>query len=143
MKKWTMCFVFVSILFGMPLIGQQRENMDLIARWANGTCEATYVYGSFLFFGNGAYLEVVELQGTTPTLLRRGKVLLPDIVKGIYVSWPRAYVVCGSGGLQIVNVSDLDNPFIEGSYQSKGMTTGVYVLSNKAYLAHGNSFLNY
>jgi hypothetical protein len=36
------------------------ENVSLIGRWANGPCHAVDVVGDIAYFGNGAYLEIVD-----------------------------------------------------------------------------------
>ena len=137
--------VFLSFLFAicvaMTLLGQQNENIDLIGRWGNGPCRGVFFYGSYLFMGNGAYLEVVELQGTRPDLLKKGKILLPGVVNDLHVSWPRVYVACEKGGLQIVDVSDPAHPYVQGDYGSVERANGVFVLDYYAYVADGDGRL--
>ena len=59
-------------------------NVRLVGRWANGPCDAVAVVGSIAYFGNGAYLEIVDF--STPTIpTELGKVLLPEPIYDVAV----------------------------------------------------------
>jgi hypothetical protein len=65
----------------------------------------------------------------------------PAAARSVYVVGDYAYVALGSSGLQIVNVSNPDNPVYAGSYETSGSAYGVYVTGDYAYVAAGFSGL--
>lgn len=137
MRKWIMIFCMGLNLF--PLFGQETQNMTLIGRNGMGPSNAVFVYGSYLYMGNGCYLEVIEIRGTRPYLVKRGKILLPDVVNDVYVDGVggMAYVACDKAGLHIVEISNPSNPTLRGSVDTPGRALGVFVWENHAYVADG------
>ncbi|NGX43776.1 MAG: hypothetical protein K940chlam7_02080, partial [Chlamydiae bacterium] len=88
--------------------------------------------------------------GALPTALLAGMMLLPESVKGqslcpqllgsssagghgVAVSGDYAYVADASSGLQIIDVSNITNPIIAGSYDT-GYASGVAVSGSYAYV---------
>lgn len=86
-----------SIQHDITLVPQQTfdsvtdSNTTLIGRWANGPCQAVDVSGNIAYFGNGGYLEVVDISNPANPI-ELGKVLTPSVVYGVAVSGSYAYV---------------------------------------------------
>ncbi len=141
MKKWIVIACMGFSLF--PLFGQETQNMALIARNGMGPNNAVFVYGSYLYMGNGCYLEVIEIRGTRPYLVKRGKILLPDVVSDIFVDGVggMAYVACDRAGLHVVDITNPSSPVLQGSVDTPGRTLGVFVWENHAYVADGEGGL--
>lgn len=137
MKRWILMAWMGLNLF--PLFGQETQNMTLISRNGMGPNNAVFVYGSYLYMGNGCYLEVIEIRGTRPYLVKRGKVLLPDVVNDVYVDGVggMAYVACDKAGLHIVEITNPTTPVWRGSVDTQGRALGVFVWENYAYVADG------
>ncbi|MFQ6606886.1 MAG: hypothetical protein ACE5DP_04480 [Fidelibacterota bacterium] len=77
------------------------SNTTLIGRWANGPCRAVDVSGNIAYFGNGGYLEIVDISDpANPNEL--GKVLIPSVAMGITISGNYAYVADRYDGLRII-----------------------------------------
>ncbi len=51
------------------------------------------------------------------------------------------YIADGSAGIQVIDVTDVENPTISGSYDTPGTACGVAVTGNIAVVADGNSGL--
>ena len=120
----------------------ESDNMFLIGRNAMGPTQAASVYGNYLVMGNGAYLEIYEIFGTRPYKQKRGSILMPDVVKDVYVDGLTAYVACNGAGLITVDISVPGSPFIRGQfdqaqYVPNGQALGVFVFGNRAYVADG------
>jgi hypothetical protein len=120
----------------------ESDNMFLIGRNAMGPTEAASVYGNYLVMGNGAYLEIYEIFGTRPFKQKRGSILMPDVVKDIYVDGQTAYVACNGAGLITVDISVPGSPIIRGQfdqaqYAPNGQALGVFVFGTRAYVADG------
>ncbi|MGA1869956.1 MAG: MopE-related protein [bacterium] len=65
----------------------------------------------------------------------------PGSASGVYIEDTRAYVADGNLGLQVIDVSDPQNPSIVGSCDTIGWALGVYVEGNAAYVADDDSGL--
>jgi hypothetical protein len=59
----------------------------------------------------------------------------------VYVAGNHAYVACGEDGIQIVNISDPANPWLEGSYNTPDYALESVVLDDYAYIADCDSGL--
>lgn len=110
------------------------ENLSLLGRWAAGPCRTATVVDAVAYFGNGAYLEIVDFgDPALPDL--RGRLLLPGLIHGIAVAGDLAYVANRDAGLQIVDIADPTALVPVGSYDSPGLTLAVAVAGDFAYLA--------
>ena len=63
-----------------------------------------------------------------------GSVDTPGYAQDVHVAGSYAYVNDGSGGLQIINVSEPKNPTIAGSFDELGSPEDVYVSGSYAYV---------
>ncbi len=120
----------------------ESDNMFLIGRNAMGPTQAASVYGNYLVMGNGAYLEIYEIFGTRPFKQKLGGILMPDVVKDVYVDGQTAYVACNGAGLITVDISVPGIPVIRGQfdqaqYAPNGQALGVFVFGTRAYVADG------
>ncbi len=59
----------------------------------------------------------------------------PGSAKGVAVSGSLAYVADGDGGLQIIDVSDSENPYVVGSVDTPGYAVEVAVFGSLVYVA--------
>jgi hypothetical protein len=112
----------------------ERENVSLLGRWAAGPCRAVTAAAQVAYFGNGAYMEIVDF--SDPGLpVKRGQVLLPGLVHGVTVDAGVAYVANRDAGLRVVDVSDPLSPAEIGFYDTPGKTLSTAVSGDYAYLA--------
>ena len=110
------------------------SNTTLIGRWANGPCKAVDVSGNIAYFGNGGYLEVVDISNpANPNEL--GKVLIPSAVSGVAVSGSYVYVANYVAGLRIIDVSTPSSPVEVGFIYTGGDAWSVTVSGSYAYVA--------
>ena len=59
----------------------------------------------------------------------------PDYARGVAISGTTAYVADDEMGLQIIDVSDPENPSLFGSYNTPGYAKGVAIYGTTAYVA--------
>ncbi|HEX9935454.1 MAG TPA: hypothetical protein VGB38_09685, partial [bacterium] len=139
MKSKSILFsILLTALFLSTVSAQVGENMNLIGRWGMGTCKAVSVYGSYLLMGNGATLDIWEVNGIRPYLTKKGQVNLPGVVSDITVAWPKAYLACEDMGLVIVDLSTISNPVLYGPFSTGGKAVAVSIYGEYAYIANGN-----
>jgi hypothetical protein len=138
---FVLCAMFLGDLAGVKTAAADETlNMQKIGRNAMGPTHAASVYGSYLVMGNGAYLEIYEIFGTRPFKQKRGRILMPDVIKDIYVDGQTAYVACNGAGLISVDISTPVSPYILGQfnqtqYAPNGRALGVFVFGTNAYVA--------
>ena len=113
---------------------KESSKISLIGRWEVGSCLGLTVEDDLAYFGNGSFLEVVDV--SNPHLPEKlGKVLLPTSVRDVDISGTLAYVADSYFGLQIVDVSDPKIPFQVGSYSDTQRVEAITVQGKYAYLA--------
>ncbi|MFH1941930.1 MAG: LamG-like jellyroll fold domain-containing protein [bacterium] len=139
--KRSLCFLLLllSILTTIPLRGQQSRHMDLIGRWGNGPCVAAFAGGGFVYMGNGVYLDIFIINGTSYTRISRYE--FPGFVQDVKVVARKAYVAVKNFGLYILNVGDPQIPSLIGSCETQGTADRVDYYSGYAYIADGSSGL--
>jgi len=71
----------------------------------------------------------------------RSYVAIPGYANNVDVSGNYAYVAAGSAGLQVVDISNLNSPWIIGARDTSGTAIDVRIVGNLAYIADGNSGL--
>jgi len=72
---------------------------------------------------------------TLPGNLYSKSVSLPDFAKKIFILGNYAYIAAGNAGLQIVNISDPEDPILVKNYDTHGEAQSVYISGNRAYIA--------
>ncbi len=75
------------------------------------------------------YLDI----GNTKAII--GSADIPDSAEGIFIADNRAYLAAGSGGLQIVDISDPKYPKVIKSLVTPGSASDVFVAGTTVYLA--------
>ncbi len=125
------CFCSESIL-----AQSNAWNVELVGQ-IGGACNAVFVQRNYAYIGEGSNLTILDISDpSNPEPM--GKVLLPGIVYGVYVSGNHAYVADKYEGLRIVDVSIPSSPREVGYYDTPGWARSVYVSGNYAYLADGS-----
>ena len=88
----------------------------------------TNIYEAFVF----------EFRGSMTIV---GNVATAGYARGVYVSGSYAYVADEGSGLQVIDISDPQDPTIEGSVDTSGTAEDIYVSGSYAYVADGGSGL--
>ncbi len=96
-----------------------------------GTATVTVTNGS-----HGASVDV-NVQTFSPTAL--AFLQLEGYPNGLDIRGAFAYVAAGSGGLEVVDVSDLEAPVLRGAVSTPGNANDVRIEGNLAYVADGAS----
>ena len=86
-------------------------------------------------------LSITEVLDTAMQFRLSGFVATPGNASDIFISDEYAYVVDGTAGLQIIDVSDKTNPTISGSVDTPGEASGIFKNGKYAYVADGNQGL--
>ncbi|HEY0552340.1 MAG TPA: Ig-like domain-containing protein, partial [Verrucomicrobiae bacterium] len=86
---------------------------------------------------NSTFVATVSVTVRTSTPQTLGFVAIPGFANNVDVSGNYAYVAAGSAGLQIVDISDRNNPIVVASLDTPGNADDVKVLGDFAYLADG------
>jgi hypothetical protein len=96
---------------------------------SNGPCTIT--------ISNSGFTTTSQLNVNffAPTAL--SYISIPGYANNVDVAGNYAYVAAGAAGLQIVNVTDRGNPYIEGALDTAGNAYDVRVVGNLAYVADG------
>jgi len=111
----------------------QGQNVEVVGQ-IGGPCWAVQAQGGCAYIGEGTKLRILDVSNpTSPVSL--GYILLPDLVRYIYVGGDLAYVANLRSGLQIVDVSNPRQPVLRGAYDTSGSALGVYVSGSLAYVA--------
>ena len=58
---YAVFLILVNIITAQSITIEQSYNTSLIGRLANGPCRAVDVSGNIAYFGNGGYLEIVDI----------------------------------------------------------------------------------
>ena len=124
-SAFTLAVVGVVFALAANRAAAQGQNVRVVGQ-IGGACEAVQVVGNCAYIGEGLNLTILDVSNPSSPI-RRGKVLLPDIVRGVYVTGGLAYVADGYYGLQIVAVSNPSLPQLRGSYNTPGDAYGVCV----------------
>lgn len=100
---------------------------------SNGPCTITISNSGF------TATSQINVNFFAPTAL--SYISIPGYANNVDVAGNYAYVAAGAAGLQIVNVTDRSNPYIEGVLDTAGNASDVRVVGNLAYVADGASGL--
>ncbi len=91
--------------------------------------------------GSSTTTTTLQSQSCTPTLLSSYNALGFAFAWDVYVSGNRAYIADGSGGLQIIDISNPTAPVLHGTYDTPGNARGVHVSGSTAYVADADNGL--
>ena len=84
--------------FSIPSNTGDNLNMRLLGRWANGRCKGVAAVGNIAYFGNGAYLEIVDFSDPNSPF-EICKVLVPSPIEEVFISSNYAYIANGEDGI--------------------------------------------
>ena len=62
-------------------------------------------------------------------------------ISDLFVVDDLAFIACEQGGLHILNITDIINPFFIGSYEEEFFVLGIFVVDSLAYLACGSKLV--
>ena len=102
---------------GGSAAGASGYHADLLGRWASGPCRDVVVVAGTAYIVDGGWLEVVNV-GIPTSVGVVGKISLPSMPRGLYVSDFRVYVADGADGLRVINVNDPANPVETGYFDT-------------------------
>lgn len=106
-----------------------------------GAASLLAVEDSTAYLSNGYRLVVVDVSDSRNPQLLGQSGILPDLVRSFILSNSYVYLTSGSGGLAVLDVSDLAKPQIVGAFDTPGDASGLLVVNNYAYIADGNAGL--
>ena len=92
-----------------------------------------------LTVSNGGKEFIVDVTVTEFTPVAQKAVTLPGYGNNVDVQGDLAYVASGGAGLQVLDVSNRENPQIIGEFDTPGIAIDVKVSGDIAYLADGGS----
>jgi hypothetical protein len=109
-------------------------NTTWIGAWAEGSCYTVAVQDMFAFYGNGGYMQIVDISEPNSPI-EMGRVLCPAVVRSIFVEGNYAYVANWGAGLRIIDISDKLNPVVVGYIDTGDHAYDVFVSDGYAYVA--------
>lgn len=115
-------------------------NVSLVGRWANGPCFAIAIVGDTAYFGNGAYLEIVDFSNPVRPI-ELGKAAVPTRINDIVVSGNYAYLANFYAGLQVIDLSDPAQPQPVGSLDVGQSFKAIAINGKYIYAATANGGL--
>jgi hypothetical protein len=86
-------------------------------------------------------LQIINLAIMIDSLALVGWADTPSNARHVYALDNFAYIADGRGGLVIVDVTDIENPFIVSQFDTPQYANAVYVSNNLAYVADGDGGL--
>jgi hypothetical protein len=98
-----------------------------------GQLDTIAVAGALAYIGEGASLSIVDLSDPARPL-RRSYLPLPDTPHDLALQGSLVFVALRSRGLQIIDVSDSDQPVLLGSYSNTRPVQQVAIAGSTAYL---------
>ena len=92
----------------------QHENTTLVGRWAKGPYSGLAAKDSLCFVGSGALLTIYDCADPAEPK-GVGSTILPTRIHGIAIRDSLAFITTSGYGIQVVDFSDLTQPFIAGN----------------------------
>lgn len=116
-----------------PFIAQTFSSMDNV--------RSMFLSGDYLFSSEGSFLEVLNIQQPTNTYLE-GSLERPYWLQELRIGDGIAYIAdmgeiyLVPGGLKIIDISDLENPFLQGEYSMNlwAMPNNLDIKPNYVYM---------
>ncbi|MHB8079385.1 MAG: LVIVD repeat-containing protein [Candidatus Krumholzibacteriia bacterium] len=98
------------------------------------TDDRLYVGGRWDSAGGGKWLRAyARTDPDQPT--PGGRVILPDVPRGLAVAGVSVFAACGDSGLVVVEASDLSSPRVAAHVATPGAARGIALSDGKAYIA--------
>jgi len=111
----------------------RQKSVELVG-FIGGAILDVFVKNNYAYCASGLGLLIFNVSNpSNPQLV--GKLFLPDVAMGVYVSGNYAYVADWGEGLRVIDVSNPTNPREVGYFVTPGWASGVYVSGNYAYVA--------
>ena len=131
-------FLLVSIRPVTSVNAQNHDSEWFMTGQMGGITQALMQEGNTLYLGMGLHVEVLDVSDPKAITHLGSSPLLPEFIESISSDGKgHLYVACGSGGLQILDVSNPSAPVILGSYDTRGFTEGVALFNQYVVLADG------
>jgi len=111
-----------------------KDNLDLIGQWDQnyGIAEDIFIQDDFVFLA-GEGLIILDISNPAkPVFVSQFKDNEESRTKGVYIRDNLAFIVGYSKGLRILDISDITNPILLGSYGTHA--TCVFVQDDYAYI---------
>ncbi len=98
-----------------------------------------YLYATYTSLCGGDVLEsglVIAEAGRDPVEISKGAAT-KGWANDIYVMGEYAYIANGENGFLIINISDKENPYIEGRVDTPGYANSIFISDEYAFIADG------
>ena len=131
--------LFISPFSALPHTAQaaNAENWQLISQ-VGGKTQSLTIFGQTLFLGVGMHVEIFDISDASQMRWLGASPLLPDFVENLTTADGKTlYAACGSGGIQILDVSNPSSPVMIGSMNTLGFTEDLLVSGNILLTADG------
>ena len=94
-----------------------------------------------IIVANGGFSATVNVTIDSFTPKASASIAIPGYANNVDLQRDYAYIAAGAAGLQVVDVSDRDNPVIVGSLDTAGTAIDIKVRSNYVYIADAENGL--
>lgn len=129
----------ISVGNGYSYLNALGANIELVGQ-IGGNVEAVAVVGNLCYYGEGTSLVIADFANSAAPV-ERGRIALPEIVRGLAVSGNTVFVANSYAGLYAVDVSSPTTPSIVGFFDTDSAAQGVAVDGSIAYVADAASGL--
>ena len=102
--------------------------------WGEGQCFDLFVRNGIAYIGSGPSLEIIDVSDPL-NIQKISKLMLPSVLRGIYLEGEYAYIATDKNGLRIIDISDNFSPVEVGFLETGTTSKEVYVKDSYAYLA--------
>ncbi len=130
MKK---TFIVLFIYFLIAPLYSQDGDLQLLNHWPDGPCFAVAKYNDMILIGNGASLDILEIDDSQQVKCI-GRMTTPGVIKNIEIAGQFAYVADYASGLRIISLENPQTPFEIGFYKSSCRINDVAIKGNYAFL---------
>ncbi|MGH2537124.1 MAG: LVIVD repeat-containing protein [Candidatus Promineifilaceae bacterium] len=123
---------------GLALVDVSVPEMpDTLASWVGPVAVSGGIdrLGDYYFVGDGNQVSVVWLEAPDKAE-PAGRVVLPGVAEELVVASGMAYAAAGEAGLQILDISLPQSPFIAGKLETGGFALDLVVSGTLAFIAN-------
>ena len=126
--------LIISILSFVPYLrARSEEPISLVSVTLQGRISQVFVKDNLCYASRGGELLILDISEPSKPKLR-GSIMVPGIIRDIYVSGHYAYVIENKGRLRIIDISDPDDPKRVGSYDVGDFPYAICVIDRIAYV---------
>jgi hypothetical protein len=101
-----------------------------------GFCQAVAASGSTVYLGNGATLDIWDIQ-TPSTPVRTGQIRLSGMIESLVVQASTVYAAAGNSGVHIVDVSTPAAPVQVATFDTSGNAHDLVLVGSTLFIADG------